>query len=58
MILLLPNIMEAEKFVSDPYPTSSLVISMNIWFPEDFVEVVKKSVVDDQNDASLWLPPS
>ena len=47
--------MEAEKFVSDPYPT--LVISMNIWFPEDFIEVVKKSVMDDQNDTSLWLPP-
>ena len=57
MILLIPNEMEAEKFFSGPYP--SFIISINIWFPEDFIEVDKKSVTDDHdtNTSSLWLPP-
>ena len=50
--------MEAEKFFTDPCP--SFAITMNIWFPDDFIGVEKKSAIDDHNtnSSSLELPPS
>ena len=56
-LALIPNLMEAEKFFPDKCP--SLVIIMNIWFPESFIGVEKKSAIDDHNPniSSLELPP-
>ena len=54
---LIPNKMEAKKAFSDSDP--SLVNSIYIWFPSDFIGVDKSEipVSDDQNNiSSLGLP--